>query len=367
MPTSNDDSQETTKTIDDIYHRQRDITSNNTIQANIQSVLYNRKTKNLEFIAEINNFTVQLGADITDTTDTTKQFIDNVLTTDGKITIPDLPFSLSVQFNDDLTEATHEGTNHTLTIIDADPNEIPPKGEYIANVNKISTIIEEESLKIHYNEVSGDKPGHKAKITHITDIEGNDFTITIQPTDHTEKEFNITIDSLESMVNTPLQTLIENQGGGSPTMLDDQGEAILIHSSDVDKNLETIQHTQNIEEKWEITAPQTHAEWTPITPELESQEETDSRDSYTQPNLHKQKEAKEDIRRAGRYAALSFGIKVINGFYIDMLQIEPAEGSVARFAIDVITNAGPLISNIFLVFSMIFLIIGIGKYFGKIE
>ena len=260
-----------TKTVEDLYHRQRDITNSRSTTSIVKEIIYNDGKNTLEFITNVNEFILRLSIDCKSDSENVTQFLKSIFTDNGRIIAPNTPFNLDLNFNEEITKATHNSTECELSVEEIDQTEKEAEEKNTTKAEKDRKETEAEELADQINEIllyrkykynSGDKPGGVTNITDITNIEGNDFTIKTHPTGYKSKDFEIEIEDLDQMVDSPLETIIEEQGGGSPSMLKDGGNIALIHKQDSDNDLETIPLSSDSE--WRITAPSIYTDWTPI-------------------------------------------------------------------------------------------------------
>ena len=201
-----------------------------------------------DFILELSN----TNEDLFDFIEKIPQAITEVDDINGEI--------IQLYFNEDMTRCGVNKNNYIYNIKLIDKNE-----KIFSDKNSIQKAIQNALFYNKYKESTvHDKEGCMLEINKVKDIDSETFLI---------KSLNGVGSEIEWEINTPLSTeknvsqvsrLIEEQGGGHPSQLIDSGRVVVVHKSDVDRNLNIISYDKTGD--WAMVVPSVHKEWEKYTP-----------------------------------------------------------------------------------------------------
>lgn len=100
--------------------------------------------------------------------------------------------------------------------------------------------------------------GWKNKISSIYGNDEDSFNVKIRTDVGTELDYKLEVPLSTEPESSEVTKFIEEQGGGQPDLLSDNGECIIVHKSDC-TNLDVISYDSSKE--WALVVPSTHKKW----------------------------------------------------------------------------------------------------------
>lgn len=257
--------QQTTAT--DKYFEQRIVTSGDTITVKISDIHTNNDDPTLHIEAEYDAEVIELQTNLSDTDSKTLLSFLTWFCTDetGKINYTQhVNDTIEIKYNNGEDTFTHLQTGHEFTPAKTTNNETN------STPKEIETTLRQKLITLAYNtsETPHNKDsGMECRVEEFNDPEGKEFSVTIYPHANIPLHWDITLPHVTEITDTALETLIEEQGGGTLKYIK-SGTVVIIHKDDITSDLDVIEYDTTGE--WALVPPSIHKTWDEQEPDTKT-------------------------------------------------------------------------------------------------
>lgn len=121
-------------------------------------------------------------------------------------------------------------------------------------------VINEILVESAYQNISPlEDDGWRVEVSEVNGRDADSFELVARADNLGRVEWNLDVPLTTEEESSEIAKLIENQGGGSPDLIEDGGEVNIIHRSDLPRNLDHISYDNQGE--WALIEPMTFDEW----------------------------------------------------------------------------------------------------------
>lgn len=122
-------------------------------------------------------------------------------------------------------------------------------------------VINQILIESEYEERSPlNNDGWRIDVSEVSGTDKESFRVIARTGNLVELEWDIDVPLTTEGDSDEVASLIENQGGGSPDMIDSGGRVNVVHKSDLPQNLDHITYDSN-QQEWALIEPETFENW----------------------------------------------------------------------------------------------------------
>lgn len=178
--------------------------------------------------------------------------------------------TIDVYYNEDMTKCGFSEDNYQFDI-----RHLGESVEDEFNSDK-KNVINEILIESAYQDNSPlEDDGWRVEASEVNGKDAESFQLVARADNLGVLEWDLDVPLTTEEESSETAKLIENQGGGSPDLIEDGGKVNIIHKSDLPRNLDYISYDNQGE--WALIEPTTFDEWE----ESNEEDKTSSKQSYS--------------------------------------------------------------------------------------